>query len=246
MSLAGIAEAPRKKSKTYNFHPEWEEEFLFTMVKDKCVCMLCHQTLALSKRGNLERHHNTNHDKFKDSFPAKSAIRARKVAELKAGLKAQQSLFTKPAAQNKAATEASFRVSHLLSKHKKPFTDGDLFKEAMAITAETVFNGFKNKDDIKTALRSVQLGPNTVARRVEEMSGDVDRQVLKDLSHCEYFSHQFDESLDVIQIIIFAQRLSRCNYIVAMLLFVPVSAGYKQAQGQWGLGSHDDRGAVVS
>jgi len=30
------------------------------------------------------------------------------------------------------------------------------------------------------------------------MSGDVDRQVLKDLSHCECFSLQFDESLDVM------------------------------------------------
>lgn len=29
-----------------------------------------------------------------------------------------------------------------------------------------------------------------------------------------------------------------------MLLFVPVSAGYKKAEGQWGLGSHGDRGAV--
>jgi len=105
MLSASMAEAPRKKSKTYNFHEEWEKEFIFTMVKDKCVCMLCHQTLALSKRGNLERHHNTNQNKF-ESFPAKSAIRARKVAELKAGLKAQWSLFTKPAAQNKAATEA--------------------------------------------------------------------------------------------------------------------------------------------
>ena len=88
MLSASMAEAPRKKSKTYHFHEEWEEEFMFTMVKDKCVCMLCHQTLALSKRGNLERHHNTNHDKF-NSFPAKSAICARRVAELKAWLKAQ-------------------------------------------------------------------------------------------------------------------------------------------------------------
>lgn len=67
------------------------------------------------------------------------------------------------------------------------------------MTAETVFNGFKNKDAIKSALRSVQLGPGTVTRRVEAISGDVDRQVLKDLSRCEYFSLQFDESLDVME-----------------------------------------------
>lgn len=172
-----MAEAPRKKAKTYKFHPEWEEEFLFTLVKDKCVCMLCHQTQALTKRGNLERHHNTNHQKFKDTYPPKSAIRAWKVEELKSGLKTQQSFFTKHAAQNKAAIEASFRVSHLLAKHKKPFTDGDLFKEAMAITAETVFNDFKNKNGITTAIHNIPLGPATVTRRVESLSEDVDRLV---------------------------------------------------------------------
>ena len=64
-------------------------------------------------------------------------------------MKAQQSLFTKPTTQNKAATEASLRISHLLAKHKKPFTDGDLIKEAMAITAETVFNDFKTKTTLE-------------------------------------------------------------------------------------------------
>ncbi|KAK0131923.1 General transcription factor II-I repeat domain-containing protein 2B [Merluccius polli] len=192
-----MAEAPAKKAITYHFHPEWEEEFIFTLVKDKCVCMLCHQTQALSKRGNLERHHNTNHPKFKDIFPPKSAIRAKRVLELKSGLKVQQSLFVKPVNRLKAATEASFRVSHLLAKHKKPFTDGELMKEAMAIVANTVFNDFKNKDDIKAALSSVPLGPATVTRRVESLSEDVDQQVLRDLARCEYFSVQLDESLDV-------------------------------------------------
>ncbi|KAL7378660.1 hypothetical protein ABVT39_017000 [Epinephelus coioides] len=205
-----MAEGSRKKAKTYNFHPEWEEEFLFTLVKDKCVCLLCHQIQALCKRGNLERHHTTNHQKFKDGYPLKSTIRARKVDELKSGLKAQQSLFTKLASQNKAAAEASFRVSHLLAKHKKPFTDGDLVKEAMAITAETVFSDFKNKEEIKTALRSVPLGPATLTRRIESLSEDMDRQVLKDLTNCEYFSLQFDESLDIMdtaQLVVFVKMV---------------------------------------
>jgi len=56
MLSASMAKAPRKKLKTYNFLEEWEEEFIFTMVKDKCVCMLCHQILVPSKRENLEPH----------------------------------------------------------------------------------------------------------------------------------------------------------------------------------------------
>lgn len=67
----------------------------------------------------------------------------------------------------------------------------------MALTGGTVFNSFKNKDDIKSTLRSVRLGPATETRRVEVKSEDVDRRVSKDLSRCEYFSLQSDESLDV-------------------------------------------------
>ncbi len=129
--------------------------------------------IGADNRSTPKRHHKTTHQKFKDSYPPKSMIRAKKVNELKSVLKAQQSLFTKSADQNQAATESSFRVSHFLAKNKKPFTDGELFKEAMTITAETIFKDFKNKDEIKNALRSVPLGPASVTRRVKSLSEDV-------------------------------------------------------------------------
>lgn len=160
----------------------------------------------LSKRGNL-RHHNTNHPKFKDIFPPKSAIHAKRVVELKSGLKAQQSLFVKPANSQKAATEASFRVNHLLAQHKKPFTDGELIKEVTLIIANTVFNDFKNKDDIKAALSNVPLGPKTVTRRVESLSQDVDQQVLRDLALREYFSVQSLDVTDTAQLAVFIRMV---------------------------------------
>uniref|UniRef100_A0A8C1R9U2 HAT C-terminal dimerisation domain-containing protein n=1 Tax=Cyprinus carpio TaxID=7962 RepID=A0A8C1R9U2_CYPCA len=159
--------------------------------------LICHQAVALAKRGNVERHHNTIHPNFKDTYPLKSTLRSKKVDELKSVLKAQQSLFTKPTAKSKAATEASFRVSHLLAKHKKPFTNGELYKEAMVVAADALFKDLKNKEDITNAIKSVPLGPATVARRVELLSEDVNQQVLKDLSLCECYSLQFDESQDV-------------------------------------------------
>lgn len=81
--------------------------------------------------------------------------------------------------------------------HKKPFTDGELFKEAMAVTADTLFADLKNKEDIKARIKSVPLGAPTVARRVEALSEDISQQVFKDLSLCEHFSLQFDESTDI-------------------------------------------------
>lgn len=78
----------------------------------------------------------------------------------------------------------------------------------MALTADAVFNDFKNKEDIKSILRSVQLGPATVTRTVEAISDDIDQQVLKDFSRCEYFSVQLDESLNVMdtaQLVVFVK-----------------------------------------
>lgn len=56
-----------------------------------------------------------------------------------------------------------------MAKHKKPFTDCDLFKEAMAVATET-------------ALHGVLLGPATV-KTIDSMSEDLDQQVFKGLSH---------------------------------------------------------------
>ena len=47
-----------------------------------------------------------------------------------------------------------------------------------------------------------------MTRRVELLSENVGQQVLKDLSLCEYFSLQFDESLDVMdtaQLVVFVR-----------------------------------------
>lgn len=46
------------------------------------LCKLCHQTHALSERGNMKQHHKIRQIRFNNSFLIKSAIPATKVAEL--------------------------------------------------------------------------------------------------------------------------------------------------------------------
>ena len=52
-----------KKVKTYHFHPEWEEDYLFTMSHSKCVCLVCKAAVFL-KKGNLERHFTSRHKEY--------------------------------------------------------------------------------------------------------------------------------------------------------------------------------------
>lgn len=63
---------PSKKTKTYHFHMEWEVDFFFNMSFSKCVCLICQSTIAIPKKGNVERHFRTVHGKYNTNFPPKS------------------------------------------------------------------------------------------------------------------------------------------------------------------------------
>ena len=54
--MSGAA-GPNNKPKTNHFHAEWEEDFFFTMSFSKCICLVCQTTIAILKKGNVERQH---------------------------------------------------------------------------------------------------------------------------------------------------------------------------------------------
>ena len=101
-----------KKPKTYHFHMEWEEDFLFfTSSYSKCI--------AIPKKGNVERHFRSVHKSYDTDFLLKSEQRRRKVKELKSQLSGQQAFFSQLTTKVKTATKASFQVSHAIIKNKK-------------------------------------------------------------------------------------------------------------------------------
>ena len=117
--------------------------------------------------------------------------------ELKSQLLGQQSFFTQATSEVKAATEASFRVSHIIVKNKKSFQDGEMVKEAFVEAADSLFRDFKNKAEILSSIKALQLSRSTVTRRYEAMAEDFTQQMWKDIGDCECFSLQLDESTDV-------------------------------------------------
>ena len=120
--MSGTAK-PSKKPKTYHYHTEWKEDFFFIMSFSKCVCLICQCTIALPKKGNVERYFRTAHKNYDTEFPPKSELRRKKLKELKSQLSGQQSFFTQVTSKAKAVTESSFRVSHFIVKKKKSFQD---------------------------------------------------------------------------------------------------------------------------
>lgn len=62
----------------------------------------------------------------------------------------------------KAATVASYRINHVLVKHKKPFKDGKMVKAAFLEAEYSLSGDFKNKCEIMAAFESVELSRNRV------------------------------------------------------------------------------------
>ncbi|XP_025412713.1 zinc finger MYM-type protein 6-like [Sipha flava] len=70
--------------------------------------------------------------------------------------------------------KTSYEISLLLAKNKKPFSDGEIIKEALSI-----FSNNCNDKNIKTKADGISLSRNTVTRRVEEMSNDISNQITQ-------------------------------------------------------------------
>lgn len=186
------------RKKTYHYHSEWEEDYFFTMMKDKCICFICNATVALSKKENVKRHYLTNHKNYEEDYPRGTALRKTKVQQLKAQITAQQNSFLKYNTNSKTATIASFKVAETLIKHNKPFQDGEIWKEAFIKAGEELFQNFKNKSEIMTLIKNMSLSRNTVMRRTEGMSRNLEDILHENINKCVVLSLQFDESTDYI------------------------------------------------
>uniref|UniRef100_A0AAQ5Y107 HAT C-terminal dimerisation domain-containing protein n=1 Tax=Amphiprion ocellaris TaxID=80972 RepID=A0AAQ5Y107_AMPOC len=63
-------------------------------------------------------------------------------------------------------------------------------------TSKNTLQYNKSKDDILSAIGDVQLGANTVARRMTALSEDAMTQLDSDIKRCKWYSIQCDESVD--------------------------------------------------
>lgn len=183
-----------KSTESYRiFHDEWEKNYCFTESKaHKPICLLCFTTVAIAKKYNLERHYKQNHNNFEREYPVGSAIREDFLKKRKRELFNQQNIFVKRHDEHESMIKTSYEISLLLAKKKKPFSDGEIVKEALNIFAQNC-----NDQNVKAKADNLSLSRNTVTRRVEEMSVDISDQIQEILKKCKYFSLALDETCDL-------------------------------------------------
>ncbi|EFN87141.1 SCAN domain-containing protein 3, partial [Harpegnathos saltator] len=116
---------------------------------------------------------------------------------------------------------ASYKISHMIAKHSKPFTDGKFIKDCII----DAVNAFGGSLDIKEA-SSIPLSVKTVSSRIANIADCIEDKLQSLLATCSYFSLCFDESTDnrhVSQLSIFARIAQQDFSCVEKLLgFVPL------------------------
>lgn len=184
------------------FKEQWTNDYFFVQCKDRAVCIICKESVAVFKEYNLRRHHETRH---KEYASLRGQAREDRIRRMKGGLAAQQNVFLRQTQVNQAAVRASYKVAHLLATHGKPFTDGDFVKECMLAVAEEVC------PDKKDVFNAVSLSAPTMTRRIENLGDNVYDQLNEKASEFEFFALAMDESNDVqdtAQLLIFIRGVS--------------------------------------
>ncbi|CAH1115402.1 unnamed protein product [Psylliodes chrysocephalus] len=174
-----------------DFNVALEEQFLFTnQNSSKPVCLICDAFVAVPKKFNLERHFTQMHGPFNSKYPAGSKLRTDFISKKKRSLAGQQSFVYKRSDEMESMVRASYEISLLLAKKKKPYSDGEeIIKPCLSILAKHAGDPKINK------MRAISR--NTVMRRIDDMATFVNKQIISGVVFCKYFSLALDDSGDI-------------------------------------------------
>ena len=175
-----------------SFKIEWEIKYFFVKDSGKYICVICRETIASAKKGNLKRHYNSKHQS--NFVGILGEARKTKLDNLKRNLKSELSIFSKSDSSVKSVTAVSFAISNIIAKRMKPFTDGEYIKECL--------NEFADQccPDKKQLIQQVSLSATIVARRVESISTNIHAQLLENISCFSFCSLALDGSKDICDV----------------------------------------------
>src|SRR4029434_6245553 len=91
-------------SKNREFKTEWTDKYAFVLPvgSTKPMCLICNETAALVKSGNVKRHYETKHAHLEQKYPQNSEVRGRKINHLQS-YQATCSVIVRSATQQERA-----------------------------------------------------------------------------------------------------------------------------------------------
>lgn len=163
----------------------------YSHYKSRPQCLICYKVLSNEslKPFKLERHLLGQHSDYANK--PKSFFQNLK-KNLGHSASVLRSVVTSIATPVKDSLKASYLVALRISRVKKPHTIAEtLIFPCIFDVVDTILG---KENSLKS--KSIPHSNNTIARRIEEMSFDIKKQLISRLKH-GYFAIQLDESTDV-------------------------------------------------
>ena len=181
------------------FKEEWELLYAVKESEDKPLCLICNKLFADNKVDNIRKHYQASHSDFDSRFPCNSNDRKKEISRLKSTMTQQKQVLKRYMTSSELTTLASYRVAWILAKNKKPFSDGAIVKEILINVMEVLLENYPSeiKSNLLKNLNTLQLSHQTIARRIVDISCDIEKQLKSQLADCRFFSVSLDESCDI-------------------------------------------------
>ena len=97
----------------------------------------------------------------------------------------QSTSFVEFMSSGSNVTTASYIVLNEIAKHGKPFSDGQLIKQAWLVCAPVLLKSFKEK---AIQRKEIPLSRNTVKVKILDMAGNIIQQQSTDINSCNLFT----------------------------------------------------------
>ncbi|GBN24034.1 General transcription factor II-I repeat domain-containing protein 2A [Araneus ventricosus] len=172
------------------FNDEWTWKYFFTVVKDKPVCLICNEAVAVFKEYNISRHFTSKHKN--SNYEAMSEYeRKQNVESLCKKLSGRQNFFKKVNTIQEAATHASYIVPYNIAKNNKALSDGEFVKQCTLQVCDVLCPDKKNN------FQTVSLSRKTVTSRIEVIDKNLTSQLESKIGQFKFCSIAMDESTDI-------------------------------------------------
>ncbi|XP_024897187.1 zinc finger MYM-type protein 6 isoform X2 [Pteropus alecto] len=191
-------DSPPAKKKRIGFFQTYDAEYLkvgFIICpgskesSPRPQCVICGEILSAEnmKPADLSHHLKTKHSELEnkpvDFFEQKSLE-----------MECQNNSFKKCLLVEKSLVKASYLIAFQIAASKKPFsTAEELIKPYLVEMCSEVL-GSSAGDKMKT----IPLSNNTIGHRIDELSADIEDQLIQKVRESKWFALQIDESSEIL------------------------------------------------